>query len=142
MPDVKRVMIIGLDCAEPSLVLGRYRDQLPTLSALADAGAVLAADPAEAVRGADVVVTAAGQTSLEAVATGAATIAVPMVGNQRRNAEALRAARAAGRGGSRYAHIGTVASSKSSAALANVSVQPSCSNAMSSAPPPTIMPTR
>jgi predicted AlkP superfamily phosphohydrolase/phosphomutase len=39
MPDVKRVMILGLDCAEPSLVLGRYRDQLPTLSALADAGA-------------------------------------------------------------------------------------------------------
>ena len=39
MPDVKRVMIIGLDCAEPSLVLGRFRDQLPTLSALADAGA-------------------------------------------------------------------------------------------------------
>ncbi len=39
MPEVKRVMIIGLDCAEPSLVLGRYRDQLPTLSALADAGA-------------------------------------------------------------------------------------------------------
>ena len=39
MPDVKRVMMIGLDCAEPSLVLGRYRDQLPTLSALADAGA-------------------------------------------------------------------------------------------------------
>src|SRR3954465_15361524 len=38
-PDVKRAMIIGLDCAEPSLVLGRYRDQLPTLSALADAGA-------------------------------------------------------------------------------------------------------
>ena len=39
MPDVKRVMMIGLDCAEPSLVLGRYRDQLPTLSALAEAGA-------------------------------------------------------------------------------------------------------
>jgi predicted AlkP superfamily phosphohydrolase/phosphomutase len=39
MPVVKRVMIIGLDCAEPSLVLGRFRDQLPTLSALADAGA-------------------------------------------------------------------------------------------------------
>jgi predicted AlkP superfamily phosphohydrolase/phosphomutase len=39
MPDVKRVMIIGLDCAEPSLVLGRFRDQLPTLSALAEAGA-------------------------------------------------------------------------------------------------------
>jgi predicted AlkP superfamily phosphohydrolase/phosphomutase len=39
MPEVKRVMIIGLDCAEPSLVLGRFREQLPTLSALADAGA-------------------------------------------------------------------------------------------------------
>jgi predicted AlkP superfamily phosphohydrolase/phosphomutase len=39
MPDIKRMMIIGLDCAEPSLVLGRFRDQLPTLSALADAGA-------------------------------------------------------------------------------------------------------
>jgi|KBSMisStaDraftv2_1062788.scaffolds.fasta_scaffold61704_2 predicted AlkP superfamily phosphohydrolase/phosphomutase len=39
MSDVKRAMIIGLDCAEPSLVLGRFRDQLPTLSALADAGA-------------------------------------------------------------------------------------------------------
>ena len=34
MPDVKRVMIIGLDCAEPSLVLGRFRDELPTLPAL------------------------------------------------------------------------------------------------------------
>jgi spore coat polysaccharide biosynthesis predicted glycosyltransferase SpsG len=44
---------------------------------------------------ADVVVTAAGQTSLEAVATGAATIAVPMVDNQRRNAAALQAAQAA-----------------------------------------------
>jgi spore coat polysaccharide biosynthesis predicted glycosyltransferase SpsG len=44
---------------------------------------------------ADVVITAAGQTSLEAVATGAATIAIPMVDNQRRNAEALRGAGAA-----------------------------------------------
>jgi spore coat polysaccharide biosynthesis predicted glycosyltransferase SpsG len=44
---------------------------------------------------ADVVVSAAGQTSLEAVATGAATIAIPMVDNQRRNAEALRSAGAA-----------------------------------------------
>ncbi len=44
---------------------------------------------------ADVVVTAAGQTALEAVATGAATIAVPMVDNQRRNAQALDSAGAA-----------------------------------------------
>jgi UDP-2,4-diacetamido-2,4,6-trideoxy-beta-L-altropyranose hydrolase len=44
---------------------------------------------------ADVVITAAGQSALEAVATGAATIAIPMVDNQRRNAEALRRAGAA-----------------------------------------------
>jgi spore coat polysaccharide biosynthesis predicted glycosyltransferase SpsG len=44
---------------------------------------------------ADVVVTAAGQTSLEAAATGAATIALPLVANQRRNADALAAAGAA-----------------------------------------------
>jgi predicted AlkP superfamily phosphohydrolase/phosphomutase len=31
-------MIIGLDCAEPSLVLERWRDDLPTLSGLMDAG--------------------------------------------------------------------------------------------------------
>ncbi len=44
---------------------------------------------------ADVVVTAAGQTSLESVATGAATIAIPMVENQRKNAQALSDANAA-----------------------------------------------
>ena len=38
---------------------------------------------------------AAGQTALEAVATGAATIALPLVDNQRRNADALAAAGAA-----------------------------------------------
>ena len=32
-------MIIGLDCAEPSLVLERWRDSLPTLSALMERGA-------------------------------------------------------------------------------------------------------
>jgi UDP-2,4-diacetamido-2,4,6-trideoxy-beta-L-altropyranose hydrolase len=44
---------------------------------------------------ADVVVTAAGQTALEAAATGAATVALPLVDNQRPNAEALAAADAA-----------------------------------------------
>jgi len=34
-----RVMIVGLDCAEPSLVLERWRDELPTLSALMERGA-------------------------------------------------------------------------------------------------------
>src|SRR4051812_1019812 len=38
MPATK-VMIIGLDCAEPSLVLDRWRDELPTLSALMEKGA-------------------------------------------------------------------------------------------------------
>ncbi len=31
-------MIIGLDCAEPSLVLGEWRDRLPTLSSLMSSG--------------------------------------------------------------------------------------------------------
>jgi spore coat polysaccharide biosynthesis predicted glycosyltransferase SpsG len=44
---------------------------------------------------ADVVISAAGQTALEAAATGAATLALPLVGNQRPNAEALAAAGAA-----------------------------------------------
>jgi spore coat polysaccharide biosynthesis predicted glycosyltransferase SpsG len=44
---------------------------------------------------ADVVVSAAGQTALEAVATGAATVAVALVENQRANARALTAAGAA-----------------------------------------------
>ena len=33
-----KVMIVGLDCAEPSLVLERWRDELPTLSQLAEQG--------------------------------------------------------------------------------------------------------
>jgi spore coat polysaccharide biosynthesis predicted glycosyltransferase SpsG len=47
------------------------------------------------LRAADVVVSAAGQTALEAAATGAATVAVVMVDNQRRNALALADAGAA-----------------------------------------------
>ena len=34
----KKVMIIGLDCAEPSLVLDRWRDRLPVLSGLMERG--------------------------------------------------------------------------------------------------------
>ena len=34
-----KVMIIGLDCAEPSLLLERWRDQLPVLSGLMERGA-------------------------------------------------------------------------------------------------------
>ena len=34
----KKVMVIGLDCAEPSLVLERWRDRLPVLSGLMDRG--------------------------------------------------------------------------------------------------------
>ena len=32
-------MILGLDCAEPSLVLERWRDRLPTISGLMERGA-------------------------------------------------------------------------------------------------------
>ena len=34
-----KVLVIGLDCAEPSLVFDRWRDDLPTLKSLMDAGA-------------------------------------------------------------------------------------------------------
>ena len=44
---------------------------------------------------ADIVVTAAGQSALEAVATGAATVALALVDNQRRNATMLAATGAA-----------------------------------------------
>src|ERR1700759_3532213 len=36
---VPKVMVIGLDCAEPTLVLERWRDRLPTLSGLMERGA-------------------------------------------------------------------------------------------------------
>ena len=38
MPTVKRVMIIGLDCAEPSLVFDRWLDELPALASLVERG--------------------------------------------------------------------------------------------------------
>jgi sulfate adenylyltransferase len=38
-PSKKRVLIIGLDCAEPSLVFDKYRTELPNLTRLARAGA-------------------------------------------------------------------------------------------------------
>src|SRR5919106_2975469 len=37
-PVPRKVMLIGLDCAEPSLVLERWRDELPTLSGLMERG--------------------------------------------------------------------------------------------------------
>lgn len=37
-PAANRVAIIGMDCAEPSLVFGRYKHKLPTLSRLAAGG--------------------------------------------------------------------------------------------------------
>ncbi len=44
MPDTrplqpaKRLAVIGLDCAEPSLVFGSLQDELPTLRRLAQEG--------------------------------------------------------------------------------------------------------
>ena len=69
----------------------RARFEAPTGVELVDAPPSLL----DELLAADVVITAAGQTALEAVATGAATIALPLVDNQRRNAEALAAAGAA-----------------------------------------------
>jgi len=37
-PSQKRVLIIGLDCAEPSLVFGKYRNELPNLQSLSSKG--------------------------------------------------------------------------------------------------------
>ena len=37
-----KVMIVGLDCAEPSLLLERWRDELPVLSSLMEKGATAA----------------------------------------------------------------------------------------------------
>ncbi len=37
-PNQNRVLIIGLDCAEPSLVFHKFKDQLPTLSAMMESG--------------------------------------------------------------------------------------------------------
>ena len=36
---MSKVMIVGLDCAEPSLLLERWRDELPVLSGLMEKGA-------------------------------------------------------------------------------------------------------
>ena len=38
MPTARRALVIGLDCAAPQLVFERWRDELPTLRALADGG--------------------------------------------------------------------------------------------------------
>jgi spore coat polysaccharide biosynthesis predicted glycosyltransferase SpsG len=67
---------------------------------------------------ADLVVTAAGQTSLEAAATGAPAVVVPMAPNQRPNAAALSAAGAAVVGDPREAISELVADAGRRAALA------------------------
>ncbi len=39
MGSVEKILVIGLDCAEPSLVFGKWRDQLPNLRGLMERGA-------------------------------------------------------------------------------------------------------
>jgi predicted AlkP superfamily phosphohydrolase/phosphomutase len=39
MGSVEKILVIGLDCAEPSLVFGKWRDQLPNLRELMERGA-------------------------------------------------------------------------------------------------------
>jgi hypothetical protein len=75
-----------------ALVRGPYADfDVPAGVELVDAPPSLLAE----FLAADVVVSAAGQSALEAAATGAATIAVPLAPNQRPNAAALERAGAA-----------------------------------------------
>jgi spore coat polysaccharide biosynthesis predicted glycosyltransferase SpsG len=82
----------ALPGAVVALVRGPYaRFDAPAGVELVDAPPSLL----EPLLAADVVVTAAGQTALEAAATGAATIALPLAANQRANADPLAAAGAA-----------------------------------------------
>jgi len=77
---------------EVALVRGPYAAfDAPAGVELIDAPPVLL----EHLLAADVVITAAGQTALEAAATGAATVAIPFVDNQRRQAARLAEAGAA-----------------------------------------------
>jgi spore coat polysaccharide biosynthesis predicted glycosyltransferase SpsG len=78
--------------AEVALVRGPYAEfEAPDGVELIDAPPVLL----EHLLAADVVITAAGQTALESAATGAATVAIPFVDNQRRQAARLAGAGAA-----------------------------------------------
>jgi UDP-2,4-diacetamido-2,4,6-trideoxy-beta-L-altropyranose hydrolase len=71
--------------AKVTLVRGPYAPAVPAdVSALEGADLLL-----EPLLAADLVVTGAGQTLLEAAATGAPSVALPLVDNQRRQARAL-----------------------------------------------------
>jgi len=79
----------ALPGARVGLVRGPYMDLAPPTGVeLVDAPASLR----DELLAADIVVTAAGQTALEAAATGAPTLAMVLVANQRANADALAAA--------------------------------------------------
>ena len=82
----------ALPAARVRLVRGPHmRIEAPPGVELVDAPASLH----DELLAADLVVTAAGQTALEAAATGAPTVAMALVPNQRGNADALSAAGAA-----------------------------------------------
>ena len=38
MDSIKKVIVIGLDCAEPTLILDRWRKDLPTIDRLMQGG--------------------------------------------------------------------------------------------------------
>lgn len=90
--ELARALGAALPGAAVALVRGPYaRFEPPAGVELVDAPSSLLAE----LLAVDLVVTAAGQTALEAVATGAATIALPLAANQRPQAGALAAAGAA-----------------------------------------------
>jgi spore coat polysaccharide biosynthesis predicted glycosyltransferase SpsG len=86
----------ALKRARPDLAVALVRGPYATFDA-PDGVELVDAPPSllPALLAADVVFTAAGQTALESAATGAATVAVALVDNQRRNARALAEAGAA-----------------------------------------------
>lgn len=90
--ELARSLAAALPGAEVALVRGPYaRFAPPPGVTLVDAPP----DLLHELLAADLVVTAAGQTALEAVATGTPTIALPLAANQRANADPLAAAGAA-----------------------------------------------
>jgi len=93
---------VGVDLARavkdalPDVTVALVRAPLATFEAPSGVALLDAPNPLlTEFLAADIVVTAAGQTSLEAAATGVATVALPLVENQSHNAAALDAAGAA-----------------------------------------------
>ena len=85
-PELARTLARAIPDALVTLVLGPHAtvEVPPGVEALVAPESLL-----ESLLGTDLVISAAGQTMLEAAATGTPCVALPVVGNQRRQAERL-----------------------------------------------------